>query len=106
MPIIEMHLMVGRSVEQKRAVAEAVAEAVTRTLGVGPEQVRLLITEHGSEEFSVGGVTAGVEDRRNNQRRYGVSHVAAPDPDPTGRQTKFNAGSGSFALRSPAETGI
>ena len=59
MPIIEMHLMVGRSVEQKRAVAEAVAEAVTRTLGVGPEQVRLLITEHGSEEFSVGGVTAG-----------------------------------------------
>ena len=59
MPIIEMHLMVGRSVEQKRAVAEAVAEAVTRTLGVGPEQVRLLITEHGSEEFSVGGVTTG-----------------------------------------------
>lgn len=59
MPIIEMHLMQGRSVEQKRAVAEAVAEAVTRTLGVGPEQVRLLITEHSSEEFSVGGVTAG-----------------------------------------------
>ena len=59
MPIIEMHLMVGRSVEQKRAVAEAVAEAATRTLGVGPEQVRLLITEHGSEEFSVGGVAAG-----------------------------------------------
>ena len=59
MPIIEMHLMQGRSVEQKRAVAEAVAEAVTRTLGVGPEQVRLLITEHSCEEFSVGGVTAG-----------------------------------------------
>ncbi|PKO94141.1 MAG: 4-oxalocrotonate tautomerase [Betaproteobacteria bacterium HGW-Betaproteobacteria-10] len=59
MPIIEMHLMQGRSVEQKRAVAEAVAEAVTRTLGVGPEQIRLLITEHSSEEFSVGGITAG-----------------------------------------------
>ena len=59
MPIIEMHLMQGRTIEQKRAVAEAVAEAVTRTLGVGPEQVRLLITEHGYEDFSVGGVTAG-----------------------------------------------
>lgn len=59
MPIIEMHLMQGRSREQKRAVAEAVAEAVTRTLGVKPEQVRLLITEHSSEEFSVGGITAG-----------------------------------------------
>ena len=59
MPIIEMHLMQGRTIEQKRAVAEAVAEAVTRTLGVGPEQVRLLITEHGYEDFSVGGVTIG-----------------------------------------------
>jgi 4-oxalocrotonate tautomerase len=59
MPIIEMHLMAGRTVEQKRAVAAAVAEAVTRTLGVQPEQVRLLITEHSLEEFSVGGVTAG-----------------------------------------------
>jgi 4-oxalocrotonate tautomerase len=59
MPIIEMHLMQGRTREQKRAVAEAVSEAVTRTLGVRPEQVRLLITEHGSEEFSVGGITAG-----------------------------------------------
>ncbi|MBS1160871.1 MAG: 4-oxalocrotonate tautomerase [Proteobacteria bacterium] len=59
MPIIEMHLMHGRTREQKRAVAAAVAEAVTRTLGVKPEQVRLLITEHDSEEFSVGGITAG-----------------------------------------------
>jgi len=59
MPIIEMHLIQGRTREQKRAVAEAVAEAVTRTLGVKPEQVRLLITEHSSEEFSVGGITAG-----------------------------------------------
>jgi 4-oxalocrotonate tautomerase len=59
MPIIEMHLIHGRSIEQKRAVAEAVAEAVTRTLGVKLDQVRLLITEHNSEEFSVGGVTIG-----------------------------------------------
>lgn len=57
MPIIEMHLMHGRTREQKRAVA--VAEAVTRTQGVKPELVRLLITEHDSEEFSVGGITAG-----------------------------------------------
>jgi len=59
MPIIEMHLIHGRTREQKRAVAAAIAEAVTRTLGVKPEQVRLLITEHDSEEFSVGGITVG-----------------------------------------------
>ena len=61
MPIIEMHLMEGRTREQKRAVAEAVAEAVVRTLGVRLDQVRLLITEHTLEEFSVGGVTAGAK---------------------------------------------
>ncbi|MGE5471573.1 MAG: tautomerase family protein [Bacteroidota bacterium] len=60
MPIIEMHLLQGRTREQKRAVAKAVCEAVTRTLGVKSEQVRLLITEHNSEEFSVGGITAGL----------------------------------------------
>lgn len=66
MPIIEIHLIQGRTVEQKRAVAEAVCEAVTRMLGVKPEQVRLLITEHGFEEFSVGGVTAGMKQEAAN----------------------------------------
>ncbi len=37
----------------------SVSSSITRTLGVRPEQVRLLITEHSQEEFSVGGVTAG-----------------------------------------------
>lgn len=56
MPIIEMHLMEGRTVEQKRAVAQAVTEAVTRSLGVKHDSVRILITEHGDEEFFVGGM--------------------------------------------------
>ena len=73
MPIIEMHLMAGRTVEQKRAVAAAIAEAVTRTLGVRPEQVRLLITEHSQEEFSVGGVTAG------QRLELAVEHAAAKE---------------------------
>lgn len=67
MPIIEMHLMQGRTQEQKRAVAAAISEAVTRTLGVGPEQVRLLITEHGAEDFSVGGITAGMKREASGQ---------------------------------------
>lgn len=56
MPIIEMHLMEGRTVEQKRAVAQAVTEAVTHSLGVKQDTVRILITEHGDEEFFVGGM--------------------------------------------------
>jgi len=57
MPIIEMHLMEGRTVEQKRRVAVAMTEAIVRELGVPAGTVRILITEHGANDFSVGGVT-------------------------------------------------
>jgi len=59
MPIIEMHLLEGRTVEKKRKAVAAVTRALVDSLGVRPEQVRILITEHGVEHFSVGGVTAG-----------------------------------------------
>jgi 4-oxalocrotonate tautomerase len=59
MPIIEMHLLEGRTVEQKRKAAAAITAALTESLGVRPDQVRILITEHGYEDFSVGGKTAG-----------------------------------------------
>ncbi|WP_371132792.1 4-oxalocrotonate tautomerase family protein [Methyloversatilis sp.] len=67
MPIIEMHLMTGRSVEQKRAVAAAITEAVCTTLGVKAETVRILVTEHGSEDFSVAGMTAGLRTERQQE---------------------------------------
>lgn len=57
MPIIHMHLMEGRTPEQKRAAAKAVTEAVVRTLGAQPEAVRILITELGADGFYVGGLT-------------------------------------------------
>ena len=58
MPIIQMNLLEGRTVEQKRSVVAAVTEAVVRTLGVKPEQVRILINELAGEHFAVGGETA------------------------------------------------
>ncbi|MDR2839130.1 MAG: tautomerase family protein [Azonexus sp.] len=65
MPIIEMHLMQGRTKDQKRKVARAVTDAVIEALGVRPESVRILITEHSPEEFSVAGVTAGAKAEAN-----------------------------------------
>lgn len=59
MPIIEMHLLAGRSTEKKRNAVAAVTTALVETLGVGPEQVRVLITEHTEEHFAVGGITVG-----------------------------------------------
>lgn len=61
MPIIEMHLMVGRTKDQKRQVSAAVAKAAAEALEVSLQTVRILITEHGVEDFSVAGVTSGAK---------------------------------------------
>ncbi len=63
MPIIEMHLLEGRSVELKRAAVKAITAACVESLKVPPETVRILITEHAEEHFSVGGITVG--ERKN-----------------------------------------
>lgn len=57
MPIIEMHMMVGRTTEQKNRVAAAVTEAVTRSLECSADTVRILITEHATDGFYVAGQT-------------------------------------------------
>lgn len=57
MPILEMHLMKGRTEEQKCNAARAVTEALVASLGVKRESVRILITEHGEHDFFVSGMT-------------------------------------------------
>lgn len=61
MPIIEMHLMEGRTTEQKSSAARAVTDALTASLGVRAESVRILITEHRSSEFYVAGVAPALK---------------------------------------------
>jgi 4-oxalocrotonate tautomerase len=75
MPIIEMHMMQGRSDAQKRAVAGAVTEAVSRSLECSPETVRILITEHGTEEFFVAGLT--MAERRERQQRAALKEQSS-----------------------------
>lgn len=66
MPIIEMHLMTGRTTDQKRQVMKAVAQAAAQALDVSVDTVRILITEHQLDEFSVAGVSAA--ERREVSR--------------------------------------
>ena len=66
MPIIQVHLLEGRSVAQKRAMIAELTQAVVRSLGVKAESVRILIDEMHSEHFAVGGLSAG--ERPLNQR--------------------------------------
>ena len=83
MPIIEMHLMEGRTVEQKRRVAVAMTEAIVRELGVPAATVRILITEHGANDFSVGGVT--MAQRREAEAQAAPNAHASPAAETASR---------------------
>lgn len=63
MPIIEMHLLVGRSSEDKARAASAITAAAAESLGVKPETVRILVTEHGKDEFYVAGRAGRASDK-------------------------------------------
>ena len=57
MPIIQLNLAEGRTVEQRAAAMAAITEAVVRTLDVRPEQVRIQINEVSPDNFAIGGET-------------------------------------------------
>lgn len=67
MPIIEMHMVVGRTDEQKQRVAAAVTQAVSSSLDCPVETVRILITEHAQEEFYVGGMNKTQRDAQKER---------------------------------------
>ena len=58
MPIIEVHMLEGRTLEQKRELVGQVTEAVCRTLGARPEQVRIILSEMPKEDYAVAGTLA------------------------------------------------
>lgn len=73
MPIIQVNLMEGRTVAQKRAMIAAVTDAVVDSLGVRADSVRIIINELHPEHFALAGVSAG--ERPLNQRSNG--HAAS-----------------------------
>jgi 4-oxalocrotonate tautomerase len=68
MPIIELNIAEGRTVEQKTAAMAAITDAVVRTLDVRPEQVRILINEVNPENFAIAGETMAVRAARESAR--------------------------------------
>jgi 4-oxalocrotonate tautomerase len=55
MPTIRVELFAGRSVEQKRALAQALTEAAVRTLGGRPEAVDVIFTDVERHDWATGG---------------------------------------------------
>lgn len=56
MPTIRVELMEGRTVEQKKALAQALTKAVVDTLGSKPEAVDVLLFDIKRQDWATGGV--------------------------------------------------
>ena len=61
MPIVQIHLLEGRTLEQKRKVVADVTNCICQDLEVRPEQVRIILEEMPREHYAIGGVL--VSDR-------------------------------------------
>ena len=56
MPIVEIHLLEGRTPACKAELIASVTDACCRTLGSKPEAVRVILEEMKPENFGRGGV--------------------------------------------------
>lgn len=55
MPTVHIELFAGRTIEQKRACAQAVTEAVSRTLGGSPDTLDVVFVEVERHNWATGG---------------------------------------------------
>jgi 4-oxalocrotonate tautomerase len=55
MPIIQVHMFEGRTVDQKRKLVAEMTDAVIKSIGVKPEDVRIIIQDMAKYDYSIGG---------------------------------------------------
>lgn len=55
MPIVNVRMAKGRSLEQKRRLVKAVTDAVVRSVGSRPEWVTVLVEEFDRQNWATGG---------------------------------------------------
>ncbi len=66
MPILVVHLLAGREPQTKRELMRRLTDAVTETLGVAPDQVRVLLNEVPPEHWGLAGLP--IEEYRRIQQ--------------------------------------
>lgn len=54
MPIVQIEMLKGRTIEQKRAMVKEVTETLVRTINCKPEAVRIIIREMETENLGIG----------------------------------------------------
>ena len=63
MPIIHVHLIEGRSVEQKRALVSSVTKAVCESVNVTPEHVKIIMHDMAKHDYATAGVLKSDEQK-------------------------------------------
>ncbi len=56
MPIVQIHMLEGASLEKKRLLAKRITDVVCETLDRAPERVRVILTEMKHEDYAIAGV--------------------------------------------------
>lgn len=58
MPLVEIHLLEGRTDEQKKALLTAVTSAVHDSIGAPLESIRVWVQEFSPRDYMIAGVLA------------------------------------------------
>ena len=69
MPFLNIQLMKGRTIEQKRQLVATVTKAVCESIDTKPEKVRIVLSEMSSEDCAVAGVL--ISDKDESHCKYG-----------------------------------
>ncbi len=56
MPIVQIHLLEGRNVEQKRQLVAKMTDVICDTVNVTPDKVKIIISEMHPEHYASAGV--------------------------------------------------
>jgi 4-oxalocrotonate tautomerase len=59
MPLVEIHLLEGRTDDQKKALLAAVSRAVQESIGAPVDSIRVWIQEFSPKEYMAAGVWYG-----------------------------------------------
>ena len=72
MPIVRIELLQGRTPAIKEELIVRVTDAIVTTLGVDPDQVRVLLYELPPEHWAVGGQTKAAQQSAFSQQHNEV----------------------------------
>ncbi|NEU32137.1 2-hydroxymuconate tautomerase family protein [bacterium LRH843] len=64
MPIVQVHLLEGRTKEIKQQLISEITATVSRTLGNSPETIRVLLHDVPQENWGIAGIP--ISKRQNN----------------------------------------